>query len=439
MKLIDKVKSFFFSAGNQQFQTEDDLNTWINGGYSHLNLYPKGSSVYENINHVGNAIEILASEYAKLPIKLLDRRDETKQTEINNTEFLDFINDASYDLNQRTFIKQLFTVFFTYGELYLQKEIDSAYGVHRGFDKLKFLCPISTYPQDRYGLIYKGTRRSYPIMRYQAFDGLRTYFLGKDEVLTAKNSSPYNNNRGLSVIERNITEVDSFYFLNILQKAQFSKGAMGSLFIESEEGFTQKQKNEFLKSFMRDNAGAMNAGKPTILPEKTKASRLVLSDKDFKFLDNKNMGRDTIYGAFCIPEEISGFRYGNNSTNGTAKDRREKINNFYLRTLPRLASDVLDLLTDVARTFDPNITVDFEYTVADLPIEEKSEMLNKLVLSGVITRNEAREQLPLNLDPLPEEEGDVVFAPANLIPLGQSAMAIADGNEPIEEVADGNE
>jgi len=427
MKLTGLLKGAkrFFASGSE-FETEDDMDRWINGGYNYLNLYPAGTSVYENINHVGDCVELLSSIYSDMPIKFLDKRDETKQTVIKNEQLAEFLEEPVYNLSKRRFVKHLFTQYFTYGNVYLLKEVETAYGAHYGFDKLHFLDPQFTYPRDKYGIIYTGQRRSYPIIQYHAYDGIKTFIAEADMVYQASASNPYNHNAGMSIIERNITEVDSLYFLNILQKSQFSKGALGSLFFESSNLRSKTEWLEFGKKFMRSYGGARNAGKPVILPEGFTAKRLQLTERDYKFLENKSMGKETIYKAFRIPEEIAGFQFKDSNTNGTAKDRREKINNFYSRTLPSLSKDVTALLTKIAQNFDKNIIVDFEYMHADLPVEDKVVLFKDLVLSGIMTRNEARERLPLGLDPINGIEGNLLYAPANQIPLANADNT--DGN-----------
>jgi len=159
-------------------------------------------------------------------------------------------------------------------------------------------------------------------------------------------------------------------------------------------------------------SGTGNAGKPMLLEGDFDWKEMGLSPKDMDFIQLKNMSAKDIALIFGVPSQLIGIPDAQTYSN-FAEAKLALYNETIIPLLDRIQSDLNEWL--VPRFGDD---LEMRYDIDSIPAmaEQRTRVFESVtqgVQNGILTRNEAREQLGYE----PIEGGDSLLVPATLMPL----------------------
>lgn len=169
------------------------------------------------------------------------------------------------------------------------------------------------------------------------------------------------------------------------------------------------------KYFKENFLGARNAGKVPVLTDGAKFEPLDRSPVDMDYLQTTKEVAKYIASCFGVPLPLID---NDNSSFNNVEQAKERL--WTDTVLPMLNS----FLETLSNEFSIILTADikFVYDADSIPALErvrktKAERLNSLVSQGLITINEARQEL--GYDPI--DGGDTLFLPSSNLPIGMIA------------------
>ncbi len=146
--------------------------------------------------------------------------------------------------------------------------------------------------------------------------------------------------------------------------------------------------------------GGKNAHKTLYSNAVDKVITLAESRKDMEFLNLRRYATERICAAMGVPRIILGYTEGINYTN--AETQMAKYIENTIRPLERFLEEVFTRLIALS---DPSLSLRIVDNHSD-GIAERTESVSRLVDRGVITRNEAREEIGYSRSD--EEEADTL-------------------------------
>jgi HK97 family phage portal protein len=251
-------------------------------------------------------------------------------------------------------------------------------------------------------------RESYPVDQVNGFSELKHIKLW----------NPLDDYYGLSPMSAAAVEVDQFnmsskHNVNLLQNGARPSGAI--IFKPQDDaGFavnlTESQRQQLLTDMNNRFAGSKNAGRPMLLEGDFDWKEMGLSPKDMDFANLKHMSATDIALCFGVPSQLVGVPDSQTYSN-VAEARLALYEETIIPHLRKVASDLNEWLVPM---FDERLTLEFD--IDSIPalserVKRTYENVTSAVREGIMTRNEARQQL--NLEPI--EGADLKFIPENAI------------------------
>lgn len=235
-----------------------------------------------------------------------------------------------------------------------------------------------------------------------------------DEVIHIKENNPESIYRGASRMQSAMKSINTLYSMQLFQEKFFQNGAVLGLVIETENVLGDKMKDRLLKSWQERYSPTAGGRRPLILDGGLKAKNLM--DTNFQELDFENSihsKEESILLALGVPYIL--LRGGNNA------NISPNLRLFYLETI----YPIVNMMTHAYESF-------FGFDISPMPdkvsalqpeMKEASQYYTTLVNGGVITPNEAREELryPKAAD------ADDLRVPANI---AGSAANPSEGGKP---------
>lgn len=229
------------------------------------------------------------------------------------------------------------------------------------------------------------------------------------------------NQRGFSRLSSAYFEIEEYMQGKIQNISTLRKGARPSGALIVEDDITTDQIDIMKKQIAAFYSGSENAGNVMVLSKGREFKQLSLTNKDMDYANLNKNSAATIYSSLEVP--LSFLSEDAATFNNKLTDR---VNLYIFAVLPlakRLCEEWTKFLMPQFKLADKGyyitfITKDIE---ALQPMFDESN-LNKSK-SGVFTINELRERYGL---PDIGEDGDVVYQPLNLIPVGSDPTAQQD-------------
>ena len=242
---------------------------------------------------------------------------------------------------------------------------------------------------------------------------------------------------GLSPIQSAATDIDQHnlankHNVNLLQNGARPSGAV--IFKPKDPTGAQiqlsdLQRNQLMNDLTQRFSGTGNAGKPMLLEGDFDWKEMGLSPKDMDFIQLKNMSAKDIALIFGEPSQLIGIPDAQTYSN-FAEAKLALYNETIIPLLDRIQSDMNEWLV-------PKFGDDLElrYDIDSIPAmaEQRTRVFESVtqgVQNGILTRNEAREQLGYETIP----GADSLLVPATLMPLNVAGDETApDTDEDIPE------
>ena len=260
---------------------------------------------------------------------------------------------------------------------------------------------------------------------------------GKSKIKHIKLFNPMDDYYGLSPIQSAATDIDQHnlankHNVNLLQNGARPSGAV--IFKPKDPTGAQiqlsdLQRNQLMNDLTQRFSGTGNAGKPMLLEGDFDWKEMGLSPKDMDFIQLKNMSAKDIALIFGVPSQLIGIPDAQTYSN-FAEAKLALYNETIIPLLDRIQSDMNEWLV-------PKFGDDLElrYDIDSIPAmaEQRTRVFESVtqgVQNGILTRNEAREQLGYETI----EGADSLLVPATLMPLNVANEETApDKGEEIPE------
>ena len=243
---------------------------------------------------------------------------------------------------------------------------------------------------------------------------------GNSRIKHIKLFNPLDDFYGMSPIQSASIDIDQHnlankHNVNLLQNGARPSGAV--VFKPKDETGAQIQLSDVQRSQLVNDinqrfGGTGNAGKPMLLEGDFDWKEMGLSPKDMDFTSLKHMSAKDIALVYGVPSQLIGIPDSQTYSN-FAEAKLALYNETIIPLLDRVQSDLNEWLT-------PQFGTDLElrYDIDSIPAmaEQRRRVFESVtagVQNGILTRNEAREQLGYE----PVNGADSLLVPANLMPL----------------------
>jgi HK97 family phage portal protein len=175
---------------------------------------------------------------------------------------------------------------------------------------------------------------------------------------------------------------------------------------------TEEQVRQLQNKFLQDYAGIENAGRPLIKRGKINYEKIETDFKDNRsnqLIENRNFQEREIAKLFGVPLPL---------LKGVETANMESLYTFFIENAIRpLASDFEQAINKLV-PFDERMNIYFEYNYNSLmktSLQTRIDTYSKQIGNGILSVNEVRRKE--NMPESGEKSGNVLFIPANLMPL----------------------
>ena len=414
MAIYDNIKNIFKTKEQPKVQRKEAPIVYYNSlGYdsapkiSYEDLatdgYSENAIVYRCVNEIAN-------NASRVKINLF-RGDQ----EVDNHPLLDLLYKPSPTMSQVEWFQSVYSYLLISGNNYM---------LSVGGD--------NTPPTELYNLrpdrikIRTGTR-AMPVAYDYMLKGqvVESYDVdqatGGSKVKHIKLFNPLDDYYGMSPIQASSVDIDQHnlankHNVNLLQNGARPSGAV--IFNPKDEtgGHVQLsdvQRNQLMNDVNQRFSGTGNAGKPMLLEGDFDWKEMGLSPKDMDFIQLKNMSAKDIALVYGVPSQLIGIPDSQTYSN-FAEAKLALYNETIIPLLDRIQGDMNEWLVPMFNEQG----LELRYDIDSIPAmaEQRKRVFESVtagVRDGILTRNEAREQLGYE----PIEGADSLLVQANLMPL----------------------
>jgi len=244
---------------------------------------------------------------------------------------------------------------------------------------------------------------------------------GASKVKHIKLFNPLDDYYGMSPMQASSVDIDQHnlankHNVNLLQNGARPSGAV--IFNPKDETggnvqLSDVQRNQLMNDVNQRFSGTGNAGKPMLLEGDFEWKEMGLSPKDMDFIQLKNMSAKDIALVYGVPSQLIGIPDSQTYSN-FAEAKLALYNETIIPLLDRLQGDLNEWLVPMFNEQG----LELRYDIDSIPAmaEQRKRVFESVsagVKEGILTRNEAREQLGYE----PIEGADSLLVSANLMPL----------------------
>lgn len=248
------------------------------------------------------------------------------------------------------------------------------------------------------------------------------YDFKPNEIIFIKDNSVGSLYRGDSRINCAIQSLVTREQMVNFQKSFFSNGASVGLVIETDEILNSKMKDRQEREWMSKYNPQSGAGRPMILDAGLKAKSI--ASTNFREMDF-NSSIEELESKVCIALGVPPILL-DSGNNANIKPNLELM--FY--------STILPMLRKFESALEYFFATDIELSTHRVPalkpdLKDQSDRLTSLVNNGILTGNEAREELRLNK--LEDPQMNQIRIPANIAGSATGVSGQQGGKPPAEE------
>ena len=414
MAIYDNIKNIFKTKEQPKVQRKEAPVVYYNSlGYDSApkiayddlatDGYSENAIVYRCINEISN-------NASRVKINLF-RGDQ----EVDNHHLLDLLYNPSPTMSQVEWFQAVYSYLLISGNNYM---------LSVGGD--------NTPPTELYNLrpdrmkIRSGTR-AMPVAYDYMLKGqiVESYDVdqatGGSKVKHIKLFNPLDDYYGMSPMQASSVDIDQHnlankHNVNLLQNGARPSGAV--IFNPKDETggnvqLSDVQRNQLMNDVNQRFSGTGNAGKPMLLEGDFEWKEMGLSPKDMDFIQLKNMSAKDIALVYGVPSQLIGIPDSQTYSN-FAEAKLALYNETIIPLLDRIQGDLNEWLVPMFNEQG----LELRYDIDSIPAmaEQRKRVFESVsagVKEGILTRNEAREQLGYE----PIEGADSLLVSANLMPL----------------------
>ena len=414
MAIYDNIKNIFKTKEEPKVQRKEAPIVYYNSlGYDSapkISYHDLATDGYSENAIVFRCVNEIANNASRVKINLF-RGDQ----EIDNHPLLDLLYNPSPTMSQVEWFQALYSYLLIAGNNYIL----SVGGDNSPPTELYNLRP------DRIK-IRAGTR-AMPVAYDYVLKGqvVESYLVdqatGSSKIKHIKLFNPLDDYYGMSPMGASSVDIDQHnlankHNVNLLQNGARPSGAV--IFNPKDEtgGHVQLsdvQRNQLMNDVNQRFSGTGNAGKPMLLEGDFDWKEMGLSPKDMDFIQLKNMSAKDIALVYGVPSQLIGIPDSQTYSN-FAEAKLALYNETIIPLLDRIQGDLNEWLVPMFNEQG----FELRYDIDSIPAmaEQRKRVFESVsagVKDGILTRNEAREQLGYE----PMEGADSLLVPANLMPL----------------------
>jgi len=414
MAIYDNIKNIFKTKEEPKVQRKEAPIVYYNSlGYdsvpkiSYEDLatdgYSENAIVYRCINEIAN-------NASRVKINLF-RGDQ----EVDNHPLLDLLYKPSPTMSQVEYFQSVYSYLLISGNNYMlsvggdNSPPTELYNLRP--DRIKIRTGVRAMPV-AYDYVLKGQ----VVESYEVDQAT-----GSSKVKHIKLFNPLDDYYGMSPIQASSVDIDQHnlankHNVNLLQNGARPSGAV--IFNPKDETgghvqLTDVQRNQLMNDVNQRFSGTGNAGKPMLLEGDFDWKEMGLSPKDMDFIQLKNMSAKDIALVYGVPSQLIGIPDSQTYSN-FAEAKLALYNETIIPLLDRIQGDMNEWLVPMFNEQG----LELRYDIDSIPAmaEQRKRVFESVsagVKDGILTRNEAREQLGYE----PIEGADSLLVQANLMPL----------------------
>lgn len=354
---------------------------------------------YEQLEVVNRAINIIVDDVAAIKTKVGDKLDIKSRLGVRKTSLDKLLNKEPNPFEDiDSFKRKLIMDLLLDGNFFVYYD-----GVH-----------MYQLPATRMTVVADATN----YVSHYEFDSDKKF--SPDEIIHVKDNSYKSIYRGSSRLEPALRTMRIILEMRNFQDNFFKNGAVPGLVLKSENTLNDRLKKRLTDEWSRKYRPGSGGRRPIILDgglEIDQISNVSFSDLDFQ--NSIKQCEETVLKVLGVPPIL--LDSGNNA------NIRPNHRMFYLETIIPIVNKVNSALE---RFFGYEIYEDTTYIEALRPeLQDQASYLQTLVNGGVITPNEAREELGREKDKDPES--DKLRIPANIA--GSAANPSVGGRPPSKD------
>lgn len=245
------------------------------------------------------------------------------------------------------------------------------------------------------------------IKDYNCFDTDTMAYLLPDQMIHIKNSSPYNNLRGIGIIQSNIPMFEAEQVQGLFEKVFFEKSPILQMIVADKEANTLPKDVPEVKRKLRSEYG-YNKEPIMYLPHGYEASFPDIDYEQFKMIDEKTFSKENITMVFRIPRSYAGLE-----TRFATKNQEQIIWEGVKATI----YDKLEpIFSELVQRIEKNKNLVFRFkrnSIIDL--DNIKEIVTLGIQGGFVTPRKAQEMCNIVTD---NPADDNYYMPMNMIPVG---------------------
>ena len=413
MAIIENIKNYFGGSADPMHTKSSNMVGYfgIGGGaskqYKYEDLasegYLKNAIVYRCVNEIakgGSSVSFLV---------------KVDKDVLEHHPLIDLLNRPNPQQSNNEFFAALFGYLLLSGNAYILR----SGGTDGRPQELHLLRPDrmvivggNSFIPERYDYVINGkVQKSYPVDKKT----------GYSDIKHVKLWNPLDDYYGCSPLSAAAVEIDqhnlsSQHNINLLNNGARPSGAV--IFKPKDEAgyavnLSESQRQQLLTDMNNRFQGAGNAGRPMLLEGDFDWKEMGLSPKDMDFINLKRMAATDIALCFGVPSQLVGVPDAQTYANVS----EARLSLYEETIIPHLRLIESDLNEWLVPMYNEGLTFCFDYTAIPALSERTKriyENITSAVREGIMTRNEAREQLGLS----PIDGGDDIYLAGNLFPLG---------------------
>lgn len=262
---------------------------------------------------------------------------------------------------------------------------------------------------------------------YTAMQGGMPQTFEANEVAFMKTDNPFNDLRGMSPTEVIMDEVAIDKDVARVVRAYYANDTRVGVIFIPKTNLQPGDAESFMEYFKKDNQGPNKAGKPVLMPQDMTVERI----QEPATLDDVQLResvRREIAAAYGVPLSLAG-----GWDDAKYQSLPEQRKSFYEETIIPECDNIGEFInTDLMPYFDDSGNFYFAYDYTSIlalteDAQKKNDIYSNRLVSGLITRAEARKALGHPVRP----QDDVYYIPvgATIIPANEEVLVTPQTNE----------
>jgi len=403
-----QTKNFLSGDGSGSF-----INHLLNNNHFDLSAHMQ-LHLFKRTAPLFNAIDIITEEIGAIKPIIWDRVEEKP---VRESAVLDLLNNPNPQTSGPEFLQQMASYFLITGNNFLL----GTGGISRPPLELMNISPSRINPrphaEDSFvgSYILNTSRTQITFTRVEENREFRFINSDDKEMWQSKTFNPnqdFNSFFGLSKLMPIFFEIEQYNESSVHNLALLRNGATVKGILSTEGNLTDDQYARLEEELNNHHSGSENAGRPMITEGGLKWENMAESLKDMDFLNLRKDSRNSIFNTLRIPLPL--VTPDKMTLSNMDSARVILYDNAVLPLYNRLLADLTSFLF-------PRFDIDtkrfaLSFIEQDIPALAERFLANteRLAKIGAYSHNELRSELGKG----EIENGDTVYIPLNLIPLG---------------------